>query len=271
MSGGCDRSWINNWVAKLGISPHHTWLNSLNFAYRQRISSLRQVQWTVRGCSYGIPPISCDHQPVHGVSGRNRFTDSPTPPPSMAALRWRHLCHLATWTRGAAMVSWTHQQIAPQHYLYHWTREGRQTGLSRRPGSQKPWRIDHFSLQETHSHWLLHPFPFTLPPENNHRCVKVNAGQGLPDLWHHTLGTELQHHQQIFQANGFPDYLVRKTLAHRPPSFTPSSSTSEEPQKILCPLRQRIKWEARKGLHPAWGQGSIQAHEDAQTDHEETY
>ena len=81
---------------------------------------------------------------------------------------------------------------------------------------------------------------------------------------------ELQHLQHVFQANGFLEDLVRKTLAHQPPSITPSGSTSEEPQKILCPLRQRIKWEAREGLQPTWGQGSIQAHEDTQTAPDET-
>ena len=44
---------------------------------------------------------------------------------------------------------------------------------------------------------------------------------------------ELQHLQHVFQANGFPKELVRKTLAHQPPSVT-SSGTSDEPPKILC-------------------------------------
>ena len=44
---------------------------------------------------------------------------------------------------------------------------------------------------------------------------------------------ELQHLQHVFQANGFPKELVRKTLAHQPPSVT-SSGTSNEPPKILC-------------------------------------
>ena len=44
---------------------------------------------------------------------------------------------------------------------------------------------------------------------------------------------ELQHLQHVFQANGFPKELVRKTLAPQPPSVT-SSGTSDEPPKILC-------------------------------------
>ena len=50
---------------------------------------------------------------------------------------------------------------------------------------------------------------------------------------------EMQHLQQVFQANGFSEDLVRKTLSHQPlpsnPNLPPSSSpTDEGPEKILC-------------------------------------
>ena len=186
----------------------------------------------------------------------------------MALLRWWYLCHLAIRTRGAATA--TYQQTAPQHYIYHWTREGRQTGLSQCPGSQKPWRIDHISLQEIHSHWSLYPFPFTLPPEKNHRSVKMYARQGPLDSWHHTQGTQTTTPPTCLQANGFTDYLVRKTLAHQLPPITPSRSISEEPPKILCVPYVRGLNEKLERVAPSWCQSSIQSHGDAQIGPEET-
>ena len=62
------------------------------------------------------------------------------------------------------------------------------------------------------------------------RCMRDRAHRICDPTWKEP---ELQHLQHIFQANGFPKELVRKTLAHQPPSVT-SSGTSDEPPKILC-------------------------------------
>ena len=50
---------------------------------------------------------------------------------------------------------------------------------------------------------------------------------------------EMQHLQEVSQASGLPEDLVRKTLSHQPlpsnPNLPPSSSpTDEGPAKILC-------------------------------------
>ena len=41
---------------------------------------------------------------------------------------------------------------------------------------------------------------------------------------------EMRHLKEVFQANGFPENLIRKTLARRPPPPAPR----EEPSKTLC-------------------------------------
>ena len=46
---------------------------------------------------------------------------------------------------------------------------------------------------------------------------------------------EFQHLQSVFQANGFPEDLVKKTLFCRPyPTPPPSEPTGEEPLRIMC-------------------------------------
>ena len=47
---------------------------------------------------------------------------------------------------------------------------------------------------------------------------------------------ELQHLQRVFQANGFPEDLVKKTLSRRPTFLTPppSEPASEDPPKTMC-------------------------------------
>ena len=44
---------------------------------------------------------------------------------------------------------------------------------------------------------------------------------------------ELQHLQSVFQANGFPEDLVKKTLS-RQPKLTPPEPADEDPLRIMC-------------------------------------
>ena len=67
---------------------------------------------------------------------------------------------------------------------------------------------------------------------------------------------EMQHLQQVFQANSFPKNLVRKTLSHQPQSSPSSSPTDEGPARILClpyvkGLSEKVErvcapWESRQ-------------------------
>ena len=76
----------------------------------------------------------------------------------------------------------------------------------------------------------LHPFPpGTITGVL--RCMQERAHQ-ICSTTHKK--PKLQHLQHVFQATGFPQDLVSKTLAHQPPAVTPSGSTSDEPPKIPC-------------------------------------
>ena len=77
---------------------------------------------------------------------------------------------------------------------------------------------------------------------------------------------EVDHLNQVFQVNGFPENLVKKTLmTHAPPLLVTSEPQQlDEAPKILHPLHQGAKREDSKGLCPSGSEACLQTKENSE-------
>ena len=88
---------------------------------------------------------------------------------------------------------------------------------------RKPTQIDHYI--PFHSHHHQRTITRVL------RCMRNRAHQICDST---SEESELQHLQSVFQANGFPEDLVKKTLSHRPHPGSSSEPADGDPLKIMC-------------------------------------
>ena len=222
-------------------SLHPSWLNSLNSVYEQPTSYSRTLSMSIWMEQPWGPPLPNCCQPLHGASGTDCLADSFIIPPTMAQICGWHLRGPATWTKG---IGTFHKHLNTQHQNIKFIVEVEENN-----------KLSFLDIQVTRNGTKLNTSVYRktthtdryIPFHSNHhprtvtrvmRCMRDRANQICDST---SKESELQHLQDVFHANGFPEDLVRKTLSHQsllpqPPRGTPSPwhRATEDPVSTIC-------------------------------------